>query len=77
MDSVKGQRFFCMCLILMINSLTSSCVNWLRPVGFSDTASLSSIILILLQPFTACCVNMLLNTVDLIFSCALWLSTAG
>lgn len=56
-----------MCPILMINSLTSSCVNWLCPVGFSGTASLSSIILILLQPFTACCVNMLLNTVDLVF----------
>ena len=68
-ESIKGQGLFCVCvcLIVTINSLTSSCFNWLCPVGFSNTASLSSIILILLQHFTTCCVNMLLNTVYLIF----------
>lgn len=68
-ESIKEQGLFfvCVCLILTINSLTSSCFNWLCPVGFSDTALLSSIILILLQYFTTCWVNMLLNAVDLIF----------
>lgn len=86
-ESVKGQGcfFFCVCvrLILVINSLTSHYFNWLCPVGFSDTTSLASIILILLTALhhMVCkdviehCLLMIYLIILFLF-CAIWLTTA-
>lgn len=79
----RGVFFVCVHLILVINSLTSHYFNWLYPVGFSDTTSLASIILILLTALhhMVCkdviehCLLMIYLIILFIF-CAIWLTTA-